>query len=66
MNEPPKPAHPLTSIGGLAAAASGWIDYRSLQKDPRFDSLRSTPELSTFIDGLSARVAEMKNEANAK
>ena len=25
MNEAPKPAHPLTSIGGLAAAASGWI-----------------------------------------
>jgi len=48
------------------AAASGWIDYRSLQKDPRFDSLRSTPELSTFIDGLSARVAEMRNKANAR
>jgi tetratricopeptide (TPR) repeat protein/tRNA A-37 threonylcarbamoyl transferase component Bud32 len=48
------------------AAASGWIDYRSLQKDPRFDSLRSTPELGTFIDGLSARVAEMKNKANAR
>jgi serine/threonine protein kinase/tetratricopeptide (TPR) repeat protein len=48
------------------AAALGWIDYRSLQKDPRFDSLRSTPELKAFIDGLSARVAEMKNKANAR
>jgi serine/threonine protein kinase/tetratricopeptide (TPR) repeat protein len=48
------------------AAALGWIDYRSLQKDPRFDSLRSTPELKTFIDGLSARVAEMRNNANAR
>jgi len=48
------------------AAALGWIDYRSLQKDPRFDSLRSTPELNAFIDGLSARVAEMKNRANAR
>jgi tetratricopeptide (TPR) repeat protein len=48
------------------AAALGWIDYRSLQKDPRFDSLRSTPELDAFIDGLSARVAELKNKANAR
>jgi serine/threonine protein kinase/Tfp pilus assembly protein PilF len=48
------------------AAALGWIDYRSLQKDPRFDSLRTTPELNTFIDGLSARVAEMKNNATAR
>jgi len=48
------------------AAALGWIDYRSLQKDPRFDSLRSFPELDTFIDGLSARVAEMRNKANAR
>ena len=48
------------------AAALGWIDYRSVQKDPRFDSLRSTPDLKTFIDGLSARVAEMKNNADAR
>jgi hypothetical protein len=48
------------------AAALGWIDYRSLQKDPRFDSLRSTPELTIFIDGLAARVAEMRNKANAR
>jgi eukaryotic-like serine/threonine-protein kinase len=48
------------------AAALGWMDYRSLQKDPRFDSLRSNPELDAFIDGLSARVAELKNKANAR
>jgi tetratricopeptide (TPR) repeat protein len=48
------------------AATLGWIDYRSLQKDPRFDSLRSNPELDAFIDGLSARVAEMRNKANAR
>jgi tetratricopeptide (TPR) repeat protein len=47
------------------AAALGWMDYRSLEKDPRFDSLRPNPELVTFIDGLSARVAELKNKANA-
>jgi tetratricopeptide (TPR) repeat protein len=48
------------------AAALGWTDYRSLQKDPRFDSLRSNPELDAFIDGLSARVAEMRRKANAE
>lgn len=47
------------------AASLGWIDYRSLQKDPRFDSL-PTPELDAFIDGLTARVAEMRKQANAR
>jgi tetratricopeptide (TPR) repeat protein/TolB-like protein len=42
------------------AIALGWLDYRSLQKDPRFDSLRSNPELDTVIDGLSAKVAELR------
>jgi tetratricopeptide (TPR) repeat protein/TolB-like protein len=48
------------------AAALGWMDYRSLQKDPRFDSLRSHPELDAFIEGLSATVAELRNKANAR
>jgi serine/threonine protein kinase/Tfp pilus assembly protein PilF len=48
------------------AVAMGWLDYRSLQKDPRFDALRSNPELDTLIDGLSARAAELKSKANAR
>ena len=48
------------------AAASGWLDYRSLQRDPRFDSLRSNPELVTLIDGIAARGAEKKRKAKAK
>jgi tetratricopeptide (TPR) repeat protein len=48
------------------AAALGWLDYRSLQRDPRFDSLRTNPELDTFTDGLSARVAEIRNNTNAR
>jgi len=48
------------------AAALGWLDYRSLQQDPRFDSLRSNPELAILIDGIAARVAEKKREAKAK
>ena len=46
------------------AIALGWLDYRSLQKDPRFDSLRNHPEFDTLIDGLSAKVAELRNNAN--
>ena len=44
------------------AIVSGWLDYRSLQKDPRFDSLRSHPEFNTLIDGLSAKVAELRSK----
>jgi tetratricopeptide (TPR) repeat protein len=44
------------------AVALGWLDYRSLQRDPRFDSLRPNPELDTLIDGLSAKVAELRKQ----
>ncbi len=45
------------------AIAMGWLDYRSLQRDPRFDRLRTNPELATLIDGLSAKVAELRSKA---
>lgn len=48
------------------AIALGWLDYRSLQLDPRFDSLRSNPELNTLIDGLSAKVADLRKQAKAR
>lgn len=44
------------------AAALGWLDYRSLKLDPRFDSVRSHPEFDTLIDGLSAKVAELRSK----
>ncbi|HEX4630879.1 MAG TPA: protein kinase [Chthoniobacterales bacterium] len=44
------------------AIALGWLDYRSLQRDPRFDSLRLNPELDILIDGLSAKVAELSKQ----
>jgi tetratricopeptide (TPR) repeat protein len=44
------------------ARVLGWLDYRSLQLDPRFDSLRTNPELATLIDGLSAKVAELRSK----
>ena len=48
------------------AVVLGCLDYRSLLKDPRFDSLRSNPELDTLIDGLSAKVAEIRTKAKAR
>jgi tetratricopeptide (TPR) repeat protein len=44
------------------AVALGWLDYRSLNLDPRFDSLRG-PEFQTIIDKLSAKAADMRNKA---
>lgn len=52
-----------SALGHLRQAiALGWLDYRSLQRDPRFDSLRTNPELDTLIDGLSAKVAELRKQ----
>lgn len=48
------------------AVALGWLDYRSLQRDPRFDSIRSNPELNTLTDGLSAKVAELRTRNQTK
>jgi hypothetical protein len=45
------------------ATALGWVDYRSLGLDPRFDSIHG-PEFQTIIDELSARVADMRRQAN--
>jgi tetratricopeptide (TPR) repeat protein len=44
------------------AIALGWLDYRSLRRDPRFDFVRSHPEFDTLIDGLSAKVAELRSK----
>jgi tetratricopeptide (TPR) repeat protein len=48
------------------AVALGWLDYRSFQRDPRFDSVRSNPELNTLIDGISAKVAELRTRTKPR
>ena len=44
------------------AITAGWIDYRSLSLDPRFDSLRGNPAFQTIVDHLSAKVADMRSK----
>jgi tetratricopeptide (TPR) repeat protein len=46
------------------AVALGWVDYRSLDLDPRFDLLRG-PKYQTIIDEVSSRVADMRRKATA-
>ena len=45
------------------AVALGWIDYRSLKLDPRFDSLRSDAELQTIVEEVCGKVAAMRKMA---
>jgi serine/threonine protein kinase/Flp pilus assembly protein TadD len=40
----------------------GWIDYRSLQIDPRFDTLADAPRFHEIISGLRTKVAELRRQ----
>jgi tetratricopeptide (TPR) repeat protein len=42
------------------AIVAGWIDYRSLMLDPRFDSIRNTPSFQEKLARLTAKVQEMR------
>ena len=54
-------ALPNQSLEHLRAAVSlGWVDYRSLEMDPRFDSVRQHPLFQEMIKNLSAKVADMR------
>ena len=53
---------PEAALGHLArATTSGWLDYRSLNLDPRFDSLRGNPAFQTIVSDLSVKVADMRS-----
>jgi serine/threonine protein kinase/tetratricopeptide (TPR) repeat protein len=45
-----------------AAAAAGWIDYRSLQIDPRFDELARNSGFHEIISALKAKVLELRRQ----
>jgi serine/threonine protein kinase/tetratricopeptide (TPR) repeat protein len=42
------------------AVASGWVDYRSLTMDPRFDAIRGDPKVQTIVRNLMSKVADMR------
>jgi TolB-like protein/Tfp pilus assembly protein PilF len=49
-----------------AATKAGWIDYRSLSLDPRFDRISKDPEFKKIIANLSASVEAMKRAYYSK
>jgi serine/threonine protein kinase/tetratricopeptide (TPR) repeat protein len=42
------------------AINAGWIDHRSLELDPRFDSIRETQPFKDILTGLTKKVEEMR------
>lgn len=56
-----------TSFSHLRKAVTlGWVDYRSLNLDPRFDFLRPIPEFQIIMNELSGKVADMRTKAQTK
>jgi tetratricopeptide (TPR) repeat protein len=45
-----------------AATNAGWIDYRSLDLDPRFDALRSDRRYQEIYGSMTRRVASLRAE----
>jgi serine/threonine protein kinase len=45
-----------------AATNAGWIDYRSLDLDPRFDALRSDRRYQEIYGSMTTRVASLRAE----
>jgi serine/threonine protein kinase/Tfp pilus assembly protein PilF len=45
-----------------AAVNAGWIDYRSLDLDPRFDALRPKPAFKDILARLQSKMEEMRRQ----
>ena len=45
-----------------AAKAAGWSDYRSLELDPRFDSIAREPRFKTVVSEMADRVETLKRQ----
>lgn len=53
-----------SSIQHLRSAIErGWLDYRSLRMDPRFDLLTNDSQMDEIISNLSTKVAEKRKKA---
>jgi hypothetical protein len=56
------------ALGNLAAAvaalsdaiAAGWIDYRAIELDPRFDPIRETEAFKEILMPLAKKVEDMR------
>jgi hypothetical protein len=46
-----------------AAITEGWIDFRSLTFDPRFDSLRNEVRFKELIASMTTQVASLRRLA---
>jgi serine/threonine protein kinase/tetratricopeptide (TPR) repeat protein len=47
-----------------ASIAAGYIDYRSIQMDPRFDAVAKSPEFQQIVSKLAAYVAELRHRSH--
>ena len=45
-----------------AASENGWLDYRSLDLDPRFDSLRPDKRFTQISEAMATRVASLRRQ----
>jgi len=48
-----------------AAAIEGWIDFRSLELDPRFDRLRDDAAFKEISESMMTRVASLRRSMPA-
>jgi len=49
-----------------AAGDNGWLDYRSLALDPRFDSLRQDIRYSEIPEAMATRVASLRRSQSTE
>jgi serine/threonine protein kinase/tetratricopeptide (TPR) repeat protein len=54
--------HEATITDLNKAFAAGWIDYRSMELDPRFDSLRDTRAFKDILNRLTDKVQKMRRQ----
>jgi len=47
-----------------AAVAAGWIDYRSLSLDPRFDSISNDTRFQTILGKLKLKIEDLRKQNN--
>jgi serine/threonine protein kinase/tetratricopeptide (TPR) repeat protein len=58
--------HDATLAALEKAIATGWIDYRSAQLDPRFDSIRETQPFKEILIRLTNKVDEMRRQQSGR